>query len=125
MARRSRKEIEIEDEQLLSYMNPLDFGTEKDPCFGKLFSLTAEECTICGDATFCASRYKLRLAAQITDFDDNNPSIKLQENKLSAAEVAIKQKVERGVSHNIIVKGIKKRYNLPTFTIKELITKFT
>jgi len=41
-----------------SFLKPIpfyDLGTDKDPCFGKLYDLTAPECQACGDVEFCAA----------------------------------------------------------------------
>lgn len=44
----------------VDFMKPIDitkFGTEEDPCFGKLYNLSAEECRRCGDSELCAVKF--------------------------------------------------------------------
>lgn len=41
----------------VEFLKPIDitqFGTENDPCFGKLYDVTANECKQCGDCQLCA-----------------------------------------------------------------------
>lgn len=35
-------------------VNIESLGTDKDPCFGKLYDLTTNECKMCGDSELCA-----------------------------------------------------------------------
>lgn len=35
-------------------MDILKFGTDDDPCFGKLFDLTEDACKRCGDSSLCS-----------------------------------------------------------------------
>ncbi|RLF06834.1 MAG: hypothetical protein DRJ64_04085 [Thermoprotei archaeon] len=124
MARRSRREVEIEEEQLLSYMNPLELGTDKDPCFGKLFSLTAEECQICGDAVFCASRFKLKMSMKIAEHEKDNPTIDLPGDRLKAATKYIEGKLGKGVAEKLIYKMAKKRFNISKEIINQIINEY-
>lgn len=53
--RKKRNKI---DKSKVDMMKPIVdigiFGSENDPCFGKLFSLDANECQRCGDNEICA-----------------------------------------------------------------------
>lgn len=55
MAKKKRKEREasVKPEALLKPFDFTKFGTEDDPCFGKLYDLSAPECKICGDQELC------------------------------------------------------------------------
>ena len=39
---------------LMEPINIAQFGTEDDPCFGKLYNLSTPECKRCGDSELCA-----------------------------------------------------------------------
>jgi hypothetical protein len=58
-------------------MKPLDitvFGSQDDPCFGKLHSVKAKECQRCGDAEICSivcqQRLALKRSKEGKDFKD-------------------------------------------------------
>ena len=55
MAKKKRKEREasVKPSQLLKPLDFTKFGSEDDPCFGKLYDLSAAECKICGDQELC------------------------------------------------------------------------
>lgn len=38
-----------------------DISTDKDPCFGKSYDLSTEECKMCGDSELCA----IKMAAEL------------------------------------------------------------
>lgn len=48
---------------LLTTFDVMDFGSEDDPCFGKLYDLTADECQNCGDHEVCAIAF-IRILSQ-------------------------------------------------------------
>ena len=50
----SREEVDSSEYNLLEPLDIFSFGTENDPCFGKLHDLKAPECIDCGDSEFCA-----------------------------------------------------------------------
>jgi len=121
-SRRSRKEIDIEEKRFLDYMDPLEFGTAKDPCFGKHFSLSAAECQVCGDAIFCANKVKLKLLSEV----NNQPGLDTEflEKEVDACTKYIKEKVEAGRPEKLIIKMAKKKFQTPTPKIKEIINQY-
>lgn len=54
MARKSRATIQNTTPVLIEPFDITKFGSEEDPCFGKLNDPKAPECKICGDFEFCA-----------------------------------------------------------------------
>ena len=57
MARGKRKPRNVINKQDVPVTEPFDitkFGSEEDPCFGKLNDPKAPECKMCGDFEFCA-----------------------------------------------------------------------
>jgi hypothetical protein len=124
MPRKSRMEIQISEQKALEFIDPLEFGSDKDPCFGKLFDLTTEECSTCGDAVFCANRYKLRLLNRVEKEEANYEKVvdkELTSLNLEVATKYIKAKVEKGLKEELIVKLAKKRYKIPKKTILQII----
>jgi len=127
--RKSRNEIEVTKEEALAYMDPLEFGTASDPCFGKQFSLTAPECMICGDSVFCANKAKLRLSVAVIEEEEKEEGKEFLDTELvrlgnDHAEEYIKTKVESGRPHRVIFVMAKKKFQLPTDVINYFINKY-
>jgi hypothetical protein len=62
MAKRKSRDSGIPKGALLLPFNVLDFGDmTKDPCFGKLYDLNAEECQMCGDIEWCGTVFHQKL----------------------------------------------------------------
>lgn len=54
MPERDPRDSKVPDKMLLVPFDATKFGSEEDPCFGKLYDLNADECHICGDVEICA-----------------------------------------------------------------------
>lgn len=60
----------------IDYMRPLtlkDFGTDKDPCFGKHYDLKAEECSRCGDYEACSIVTQTRMINEMNRQEEKHP----------------------------------------------------
>ena len=51
---KKKKNKKAEEVNLLKPVNIYELGTDKDPCFGKHYDLTTDECKRCGDSELCA-----------------------------------------------------------------------
>lgn len=50
-----QKDLVLSDTDILSPVTNIEsLGSDKDPCFGKLYDLTTSECKLCGDSELCA-----------------------------------------------------------------------
>lgn len=115
--RKARKATENID-----FSKPIDLsiiGTEDDPCFGKLYNLTANECKRCGDSELCGvvfsqemtkSRRKIAKKKRFKD-------IELEDDSLSRW-VAVKKK--EGLKRFKIIKLAKKTFGSTSKQIKKL-----
>ena len=62
MAKREiRDKINLSEEDMLKPLDIEKFGSDSDPCFGKLYSLSAPECKRCGDSEICGTIFAQRL----------------------------------------------------------------
>jgi len=62
MAKRQiRDKIKLSEEEMLKPLDIEKFGSDSDPCFGKLYSLSSSECKRCGDSEICGSVFAQRL----------------------------------------------------------------
>lgn len=99
--RKPRKKIDMSKVDIFSADVIEDitaFGSENDPCFGKLYDITTKECKRCGDAEFCclatAQRNHLLRKKQGSNFKDmqEESSIKEGQDKVAKKARSLKKK---------------------------------
>lgn len=112
-----------------AFLTPIDirlFGDEeKDPCFGKLFDLTAAECQACGDSEFCSVVMAHRLnQKRIASEKADNTNLDLEFSNLKL-EVSVKEFIDQsrksGVSRLLSIKRASDKFKLPKDKIKSII----
>lgn len=110
-----RKAREEEDKDLLALpIDPLVFGSDDDPCFGKLYDLTTKECKSCGDSEFCALKFnqlkneprrkKLEASSSFLDLEDAKELLPIKIRKY------IRRCVRKDYSNIKIRKLIKNKF---------------
>lgn len=52
--KRKPRESSVEDKDFLKPIDITQFGTDNDPCFGKHYNLSTDECKRCGDSALCS-----------------------------------------------------------------------
>lgn len=57
-------------------------GSDEDPCFGKLYSLTAPECARCGDYEACSVASQTRMLKETAKEEKSKPFKDIQEAEL-------------------------------------------
>jgi len=67
MAKKRKAREQTEDVNLLEPIDITKYGSDDDPCFGKLYDLGADECKRCGDSELCSAVYSRTSAKQIRD----------------------------------------------------------
>lgn len=129
--RQARKKINKKEIDFFKPLNITDFGTEKDPCFGKLYDVKANECSRCGDSEIClivmsqrmnTTRKKLEKENSYLDTEDILPDEKDE-------QLAVPNLIKRYVSKNYTLKKtrrliLKKFPNTNTDKIKRLYTQY-
>jgi len=70
--RKKRNEIHLTDKEMLKPIDIELFGSEDDPCFGKLYKLSTPECKRCGDSEICATVMGQRLNVKRKGIEENN-----------------------------------------------------
>ena len=124
-----RKNRQTPELQSIDKLEPIDvsiLGTDEDPCFGKLYDLTTEECHRCGDSEFCAikmaqtmklKRGEIESKQKFLDIDEEVKTDDLIEN-LNDIKKMMRKKKRLGKSYLLIKKSILKKY--PEVDPKEL-----
>jgi len=127
MAKRQKRE-EIDPEQL-DLLTPIDitqFGTDSDPCFGKLHDLKAPECMRCGDADFCAlakaqhlhsSRLKLEGKQRFKDLEEADEDMVKKKEKIAEDVRDIKTRPHKRLKTILI---LSEKHTVPKNIVKQI-----
>ncbi len=84
MAKKNKKKKKAEEPDLLKPINIFELGGDKDPCFGKGYDLTTDECKRCGDSELCAiamaqklnvDRKVIESETEFKDISEDNPEL--------------------------------------------------
>lgn len=132
---KKKKVVEREDRftpeyQNLNVMKPIDvtaLGTSEDPCFGKHYDLTTDECQRCGDHEFCALKMGQTLNGQRNKIESKNDFLDILETEVKPPSKAklkklIKSCMALGLSSiKTRKKVMKKLPHADEPTVKQLI----
>lgn len=121
--KRKAREASVEPEAFLEPIDITKFGTNDDPCFGKLYDLSTDECKRCGDSELCGVVFAQNLNKKRKKIEkkDNFKDINLeepQENK--ALKKWVHEKKAEGLTRAEIIKKAKKTFGSTRETIKKL-----
>jgi len=127
--RESRKKLSKKVDMSKPIM-PIDitkFGTDEDPCFGKLHDLTEDACKRCGDSSICSivmnqDTLKLRAAEEK---DNRFKDLELGAAKPSDKEIKnfIKKLIDKGNMRLMIRKKVMTKFGLSRDEVNKYITK--
>ena len=127
MAKKTRKAREhTDDVDLLKPIDITKYGSENDPCFGKLYDLGADECKRCGDSELCSAVYSRTAAKGIRDKEQNGNRYKDMELDKPAKPPNealfkwVKEKKTEGLSRAKIISKAQKTFGSTRDEIKKL-----
>lgn len=128
MAKKKRKPRE--ETENIDFLQPIDIkkvGSNDDPCFGKLYDLSAEECKRCGDSELCAVVFSQTTAKKIRKKEEKNnrfKDIELDEPKENQAlKKWVKEKMDEGLTRSQIIKKARLTFGSTRDEIKALHKK--
>lgn len=111
---------------------PIDitkFGTEEDPCFGKLHDLTQDECKRCGDSSLCSivqNQDTLKLRAKEEKdgrFKDLELDAPKKEIDMKEVKKFIKKKLDSGTISVMVKKQAIKKFGITKEDATKIIKK--
>ncbi len=108
-------------------IEPIDvtkFGSNEDPCFGKLFSLTADECLVCGDSSLCLIVFQNNQTRKRLNEEKKLKPLDLKLDKLEWEKDItdyIKKLKRGGVKGLLLRKRIKDRFHINDERIKQYL----
>ena len=119
--RKTRDKIKVTDKQMLKPLNIEDFGSDDDPCFGKLFDLATAECKRCGDSEICGVVFAQKLNTVRTKVEEKHRFKDIELEYESEEAIYIKKLKGKGFKAGKIIRLVKKKYNLSKQEVKNLL----
>ena len=125
-SRKSRSKPSLGQDSFLEPIDITQFGTDNDPCFGKLYNLAEQECKRCGDSALCGivfgqnqnlERKKIEKEHRFKDLEKPN------EYDNSALVNWVKDKKAEGLSRTDIIKKAKNTFGSSREEVKSIYKK--
>lgn len=110
----------------IDFLKPIDFskiGTQDDPCFGKHYNLSTDECKRCGDSELCSVLFSLKLNKDRAKIESKESFKDLNDNDNKALENWVKNKKKEGLSRSQIIKKAKLTFGSTREEIKKIFNK--
>lgn len=121
----SRKEriTNFKDELLLRPFDVTKFGSDNDPCFGKKYDLSADECQECGDIELCAIAFSHKQTLLRLKKEEKFPMKDLEEVPfIQKEQIRLFYKDARKTHDKTTAKILtKRRFNVTITDINQII----
>lgn len=97
-------------------LEPLDFtkiGSSDDPCFGKEYDLTTEECRLCGDSELCCAVFAANLGKTRDKLEKENKykDLEVLIDKTSVFKY-IKSSKKKGLTKKEILVSVRDKFEV-------------
>lgn len=106
------------------FFKPLDvlrYGSEDDPCFGKLYEPMNEVCRLCGDIELCGIAFSGNLKKNRENLEKEKSFLDLEEIGTNEKVLEfMKKRLQKGKLRNDILRITKKRFKITTQEFDEL-----
>lgn len=85
---KKNKLIKLEDTPILKAIDINSIGDNGDPCFGKEYDLSTEECRSCGDSELCCIKFAALMGKTRKELEEENHYKDMEElvDKVAAKE---------------------------------------
>ena len=126
--KRKERDSKVPDKVFLEPIPDITiYGSDEDPCFGKLYSLAAQECRICGDIELCAIAFAQKQSVRRLEVEAESNFKDLQEVKIfKDIENWFEEMINSGKNKKIIrIKAAKKYPKLTKEEINKYINQFS
>lgn len=115
-----------EKDEGIDFSKPIDItklGTSEDPCFGKLYDLSTDECKRCGDSELCAlvfAQGKLKDKRTKIEKDNRFKDMELKDPVNKSLKAWVKNKKEEGLTRAEVIKKAKTTFGSTREEIKKV-----
>lgn len=110
----------------VDFLEPIDitkFGSEDDPCFGKLYNLSTKECKRCGDSELCGVIFSQNMNKVRKDIESKQrfKDLEMDLPKQNPALTKwVREKKAQGLSRSEIIIKAKKTFGSTRDEIKTI-----
>lgn len=123
--RRKRDKIDISKTDPLIPIDINSIGNTDDPCFGKGYDLTTNECKMCGDSELCCIKFAANLGKTRKELEKENNYKDLETLvDIPAVKKTIRALKRKGEDRKIIRQKLQAKYHVSESEAKELYRKY-
>ena len=125
---KKKKKRDLPDISKVDPLVPLDIdsiGSNGDPCFGKGYDLTTNECKMCGDSELCCIKFAAALGKTRKELEKENDYKDLETLvDIPAVKKTIRALNRKGEDRKTIRQKLQAKYHLSESEAKDLYKKY-
>ncbi len=125
---KKKKKRDLPDISKADPLVPIDIdsiGSNGDPCFGKGYDLTTNECKMCGDSELCCIKFAAALGKTRKELEKENDYKDLETLvDIPAVKKTIRALKRKGEDRKTIRQKLQAKYHLSESEAKELYRKY-
>ena len=126
--KKTKKKDILPDLQKTPILQPISIdliGSNGDPCFGKMYDLTTDECKMCGDSELCCIKFAATLGKTRKELEKENDYKDLETLvDIPAVKKTIRALNRKGEDRKTIRQKLQAKYHLSESEAKELYRKY-
>lgn len=125
---KKKKKRDLPDISKVDPIVPIDIdsiGSNGDPCFGKGYDLTTNECKMCGDSELCCIKFAAALGKTRKELEKENDYKDLETLvDIPAVKKTIRALKRKGEDRKTIRQKLQAKYHLSESEAKDLYKKY-
>ena len=125
---KKKKKRDLPDISKADPLVPIDIdsiGSNGDPCFGKGYDLTTNECKMCGDSELCCIKFAAALGKTRKELEKENDYKDLETLvDIPAVKKTIRNLKRKGEDRKTIRQKLQAKYHLSESEAKDLYRKY-
>lgn len=125
---KKKKKRDLPDISKVDPIVPIDIdsiGSNGDPCFGKGYDLTTNECKMCGDSELCCIKFAAALGKTRKELEKENDYKDLETLvDIPAVKKTIRALNRKGEDRKTIRQKLQAKYHLSESEAKDLYKKY-
>nr|DAL41688.1 MAG TPA_asm: hypothetical protein [Caudoviricetes sp.] len=123
---KKNKLIKLEDTPILKPIDIDSIGSSDDPCFGKAYDLSTQECRSCGDSELCCIKFAEMMGKTRKELEEKNQykDMELLVDKV-AAKKTFRALRRKGEDKKTIIQKLQAKYSITIKEARTLYREFT
>lgn len=123
---KKNKLIKLEYTPILKPVDIDSIGSSDDPCFGKAYDLSTQECRSCGDSELCCIKFAEMMGKTRKELEEENQykDMELLVDKV-AAKKTFRALRRKGEDKKTIIQKLQAKYSITIKEARTLYREFT